>query len=276
MKSNLPEEIVHADDWHLITELNQKKERIYQKAKTISTNKNLLVHEDKTENTAMKRKDIEAEDEWRNVIKLESKRGDRKDIKRTKELPNIALSSNETVWKNKWKTKLKTRLRLYESLVKSILLYNWGTWELLRSDQKKLDSSYGKQLRRVTGIKWSHRITNNKLYHVTETEPLSITITERRWKLLEHILRLTADFPPRKAIRYYFVERTSKKFVGRKRTAIITKINEDIIRRKESHTDFPITPLISLISLQNINAKAKNRKLWQKVVIQVADWTYSL
>ena len=146
----------------------------------------------------------------------------------------------------------------------------------MRSDQKKLDSSYGKQLRRVTGIKWSHRITNNKLYHVTETEPLSITITERRWKLLEHILRLTADFPPRKAIRYYFVERTSKKFVGRKRTAIITKINEDIIRRKESHTDFPITPLISLISLQNINAKAKNRKLWQKVVIQVADWTYSL
>ena len=39
MKSNLPDEMVYPDDWNFITELDQKKERIYQKAKTILTKK---------------------------------------------------------------------------------------------------------------------------------------------------------------------------------------------------------------------------------------------
>ena len=42
------------------------------------------------------------------------------------------------------------------------------------------------------------------------TTPLSITITERRLKLLRHILRLPNDCPARKAMRYYFEERKKK------------------------------------------------------------------
>ena len=68
----------------------------------------------------------------------------------------------------------------------------------------------------------------------------------------------------------------NKMFVGRKRTANVNTINEDIRRAKEKHTDFPTAPLISLVSLENIHTKAKNRKLWQKVVVQVVDLAYSL
>ena len=103
---------------------------ICQQAKAILKNKNLLVDENKTENTTIKNKEIETEEEWRNVIKLGLKLGDRENIRRRKELSNIALSNNETLWKKKWKIKLKTRLRLYESLVKSILLYKCCTWGL--------------------------------------------------------------------------------------------------------------------------------------------------
>ena len=50
----------------------------------------------------------------------------------------------------KWKKKLKTRLHLYESLVKSILLYNCGTWELSQSDLKNwavsIENSWGEWL----------------------------------------------------------------------------------------------------------------------------------
>ena len=53
----------------------------------------------------------------------------------------------------------------------------------------------------------------------------------------------------------------NKMFVGRRRTANVNTINEDIRRAKEKHTDFPIAPLISLVSLENIHTKAKNRKL---------------
>ena len=82
MKSNLPNEMVYPDDWNFITELDQKKERIYQKAKTIL--KNLLVNEDYTENTTIKREAIETEEEWRNVIILGSKLSDQEDMKRRK------------------------------------------------------------------------------------------------------------------------------------------------------------------------------------------------
>ena len=68
----------------------------------------------------------------------------------------------------------------------------------------------------------------------------------------------------------------NKMFVGRKRTANVNTINKDIRRAKEKHTDFPIASLISLVSLENIHTKAKNRELWQKVVIQVVDLAYSL
>ena len=39
MKSNFQDKIVYDDDWDFITELEQKKESIYQKAKTILANK---------------------------------------------------------------------------------------------------------------------------------------------------------------------------------------------------------------------------------------------
>ena len=202
-----------------------------------------------------------------NNNKVLSKLGHREDIKRRKELSSIALSNNEIVWKTKWKTKLKTRLRPYESLVKSILLNNCsGTWGLSWSDHKKLNSFHRKQLRRVIGIKWPHSITNKKLYQVTETQPLSIAITER-WKLLGHILRLPANCPFGKAMRYYLEERTNEKFVGRKRTSIGTTINDVTWRTKQNHTDYQITPLISLVS-KRPTQKRRTESFGKKLLVR--------
>ena len=122
MESSIPEEIVYADDCDFITEIEKTKDEVYEKAKEIMKSKNLLVNEEKTEYTAVKRGSKEEEREWRNVIKLGSKLGDQEDIQRTKELTNIVLAMNDTIWKKNWKTKLKTRIRLYETLVKSALL----------------------------------------------------------------------------------------------------------------------------------------------------------
>ena len=97
--------------------------------------------EEKTEYNTIKRGSKEEEREWRNVIKLGSKLGDREDIQRRKELATIALAKNDAIWKKNWKTKLTTRIRLYETLVKSVLLYNCGTWDVSRDDQRKLKFS---------------------------------------------------------------------------------------------------------------------------------------
>ena len=89
-----------------------------------------------------------------------------------------------------------------------------------------------------------HKISNNKLYKITERKPLSITMTERKWKLLGHILRLPGDCPARKVMRYYFQERTNKVFRGRRRTTIVSNLNEDVKRTKGDDITFPVTPLV--------------------------------
>ena len=162
--------------------------------------------------------------------------------------------------------KLTTRIRLYETLVKSVLLYNCRTWGVSKNDQRKLNSFHRRQLRKVIGIQWSHKISNNKLYKITGTKPLLITTTERRWKLLGHILILPAECPARKAMRYYFEERINKIFRARRRTTIVSTLNEDIKRTKEDDITFPVTPLLSQVSLQILYTKAKNRKLRSKIV----------
>ena len=93
---------------------------------------------------------------------------------------------------------------------------------------------------------------------ISETESLSTTIAKKKLKLLGHILRLSADCPAKKAMRYYFEERNNKMFTGRKRTTIVSRIKADIKNKKkknkknEKHIDFPITPLISLVNLSNM------------------------
>ena len=67
--------------------------------------------------------------------------------------------------------------------------------------------------------------------------------------------------PARNAMRYYFEERTSKIFRGRKKTTI-----EDIMRTKEDDIAFPVAPLVSQVSLMNLYTKAKNIKLWSKTL----------
>ena len=268
MESSMPEEIVYADDCDFINEMEKTKNKIYEKAKEIMKSKNLLVKEEKTEYTTVKGGSKEEERELKNVIKLGSNLGDREDIQRRKELATIALAKNDAIWKNNWKTKLTTRIRLYETLVKSVLLYNCGTWGVSKDDQRKLNNFHRRQLRKVIGIQWPHKIPNNTLHKITRKNPLSITITESRWKLLGHILRLQADCPARKAMRYYFEERTNKIFRERRGTTIVGTLNEDIKLTKGDDTTFPVTPLVSQVTLQNLYTKAKNRKLWSKIVQQ--------
>ena len=70
MESSIPEEIVYADDYDFITEIEKTNDNIYEKTKEIMKSKNLSVNEKKSEYTTVKRGSKEEEREWRNLIKL--------------------------------------------------------------------------------------------------------------------------------------------------------------------------------------------------------------
>ena len=72
--------------------------------------------------------------------------------------------------------KQRTRIKLYNTLVRSVLLYNCGTWALTKTDEEKLDSFHRKQLRRVLGIRYPTKISNKSLYKKCDQTPISLEV----------------------------------------------------------------------------------------------------
>ena len=112
--------------------------------------------------------------EYKNTKKVGTLIGDEEDVERRKRLSNAALTKLLYVWIKGDKIKRKTKLKLYRSLVKSILVYNCGTWALTKSEEEKLNAFHRKQLRKVLNIKYPVKITNSSLYNKCEEHPLSI------------------------------------------------------------------------------------------------------
>ena len=138
-----------------------------------------------------------------------------------------------------------------------------------------LDSFHRRQLSQVLGVKWPHKIRCKKLYEQTETKPISIEITKRRWKLLGHTLPMEAESPARKAMKFFFEKESILKFRGQKRASIFTTLDKDIIRTKERHPSFDIPELKSELDLHNTRVKATNRRLWTKRDNLVVNAAYS-
>ena len=281
LNEDYPVEIIYADDYDNIT-LDQQKKRVFKEnVKEILGRDNLLVNEDKTEDTVLKRnkhdrKNKLTNEPWRDTIKLGSKLGDKEDIARRKQLSRVKLIQMKKIQKRKHVVSLKKKLKLYNTLVKSVLTYNSCTWGLTTQDEKNLDSFHRQQLRQVAGIFYPNKIGNIKLYKLTETRPLSIDITRSRWKMFGHVLRLNENTPARKAMKWFFqVPVGCKKFRGRKRATIVTTLNRDIERTRQQNTNFTLPNLNSELDLRNIRVKALNRKYWQKLVKMVTDAAYS-
>ena len=53
---------------------------------------------------------------------------------------------------------------MYNTYVKPVLTYNSSAWAVNKNIEAKIDASQRKQLKRVTGIYYPHRISNKELY----------------------------------------------------------------------------------------------------------------
>ena len=173
------------------------------------------------------------------------------------------------------KVKVKRRVTLYNALVRSILLYNCGTWGMSTTDEKNIDSFHRQQLRHILNIKYPNIIRSKQLYKETKSHPIIADITKARWKLFGHTLRMHKDSPARKAMKYYFEHSNAKKYRGRKRTTIVSTLNRDITLTKQIYPQFDLPLLRTELDLHNIRVKAQNRNLWRKRVKMVFDAAYS-
>ena len=84
---------------------------------------------------------------------------------------------------------LNTKLRIFNSNIKSVLLYGSETWQLTKALLSKVESFLNKRLRQILSIFWPNVIMNEELWARTGQVDVETTIKRRKWKGIGHTLR---------------------------------------------------------------------------------------
>ena len=102
-----------------------------------------------------------------------------------------------------WKTKdisLGTKLRIFNSNVKSVLLYGCETWNASTDCVKRIQVFINKCLRRLLRIRWSDKVRNEDVWKRTRQNPVEDEIGRRRWKWIGHTLRKSGNSITKRAL----------------------------------------------------------------------------
>ena len=110
---------------------------------------------------------------------------------------------------------IMTKVHLYNSMVRSIIIYGCETWKMSEGDTRKLDTFQFTCMRRIIKIRWPYVVSNEDLMKRTETKRVSTEIKIRRWKWIGHVLRMERNSHCRTALTW---QPEGKRRQGRPRT----------------------------------------------------------
>ncbi|KAL9960159.1 hypothetical protein ACROYT_G033572 [Oculina patagonica] len=99
-----------------------------------------------------------------------------------------AFIALKPVWRSK-RISLKTKLRLFNSNVKTVLLYGSESWKTTQDVVKKLRVFIHKCLRIILGIRWPQKISNLEVRNIRKQEDIMVSLTRRKWSWIGHVLR---------------------------------------------------------------------------------------
>ena len=115
------------------------------------------------------------------------------EIKSRLAIATSIMAKLDKIWKNK-NISFPTKMRLYRALVLSTLLYVCESWTMTAETTKRVQTFETKCFRRMLGISWSDRKTNDFVRaQVTSMagpqEPLLTTIKRRKLTWFGHVTR---------------------------------------------------------------------------------------
>ena len=105
--------------------------------------------------------------------------------------------------KNIWASKeinIKTKLRIFNSNVKSVLLYGSETWRTTKKMLQKIQTFINSCLRRIYRISWPDKIRNEELWKRAGQDPVEKQIMKRKWGWIGHTLRKESSSITRQAL----------------------------------------------------------------------------
>ena len=87
----------------------------------------------------------------------------------------------------------RVKIRIFNTNVKSVLLYACETWKTTNQLTKRLQIFINKCLRRIMNLKWTDKIKNEELWRITKHKPRQIQTKRRKWNWISHALRKEAS-----------------------------------------------------------------------------------
>ena len=206
------EDLDFADDLALMSSkhdhLKEKSERLNCIAKQVGLNINMkktqvmTINSPRTTPIHIEGEDLACVESFTylgSVVGQDS--GAEKDIQARLGKASGAFSRLQPIWKSKQLT-IPTKVKLYNSNVKSVLLYGAECWRVTKRDMSKIEVFHHRCLRKLCGIFWPNKISNNSLYQKTGSRSIVQEIQERRFRWLGHVLRMPPERITKNALRW--------------------------------------------------------------------------
>ena len=145
---------------------------------------------------------IEEVDQFPHLGSIVSKDGGTdQDIKARIRKATAALRILHPIWRSRV-ISCKTKLRIFNTSVKSVLLYACETWRTTKASTNRLQTFVNRCLRNILNIRWEDRVSNEDLWQRTGQERIEVQIMRRKWGWLGHTLRKPASNIARHALRW--------------------------------------------------------------------------
>ncbi|RUS76284.1 hypothetical protein EGW08_015956 [Elysia chlorotica] len=94
------------------------------------------------------------------------------------------------------------KIRIFNSNVKSVLLYGSETWRTTKTNTQKLQTFINRCLRNILNIRWPEVISNQDLWERTRQAPIEQEIKKRKWGWMGHTLRKPSSNTTRQSLEW--------------------------------------------------------------------------
>ena len=276
----MPEESEYADDVDFLDEELIRLQFILPVANNVLKDWSLNINCSKTEfvhfHLAEKGDETRDAEPWRKSKLLGSFMCSAYDIERRCISGNIAFNNYKNVWLQGKNISTARLIQVYEAMVVSVIMYNCSSWSVPNEILHKLDVCHRSHLRQILKIKWPTTITNDKLYDICSTTPLSERVKSSRRKLFGHILRSPENTPAALALSYAVSgTKDLRGRRGRHKTNLLSIIRKDISRIpvdrscSNPHLHYKLQ-LKNQTDIDKLRELAHDRKLWKRLYHYVA------
>ena len=165
-----------------------------------------------------------------------------------------------------------TTLRtIFNSNVKSVLLYGCETWKLTKTIIHQLQVLVNRCIRRILKIFWLVQISNQELWARAQQKPIELEVRQRKWGWLGHTLcRLPGDIA--KAASEWNHQWTRSR--GRPRTTWCRTIFEEIRHQDKTWNEVKVLANNHVRCRNFVRALFSLEERWETIYIYIYIYIY--